>query len=27
VASHRYNPGNDTVLVPRVRHQRELDFE
>ncbi len=27
VALYRYNPGSDTVLVLRVRHQRELDFE
>ena len=27
VALYRYNPGDDTVLVLRVRHQREFDFE
>jgi len=27
VALYRYNPGTDTVLVLRVRHQRELEFE
>ena len=27
VALYRYNPGADTVLVLRVRHQREFDFE
>jgi plasmid stabilization system protein ParE len=27
VALYRYNPGDDAVLVLRVRHQREFDFE
>jgi plasmid stabilization system protein ParE len=27
VALYRYTPGTDNVLVPRVRHQREFDFE
>jgi plasmid stabilization system protein ParE len=27
VALYRYTPGTDTVLVLRVRHQREFDFE
>jgi plasmid stabilization system protein ParE len=27
VALYRYNPGTDAVLVLRVRHQRELEFE
>ena len=27
VALYRYNPGDDIVLVLRVRHQREFDFE
>ena len=27
VALYRYNPARDAVLVLRVRHQRELNFE
>lgn len=27
VALYRYNPRTDIVLVLRIRHQRELDFD
>jgi len=27
VALYRYNPATDIVLVLRIRHQRELDFD
>ena len=27
IALYRYNPGKDVVLVLRVRHQRELNFD
>ena len=27
VALYRYNPATDIVLVLRMRHQRELDFD